>query len=122
MENALEALSARHLGRLSGLHPATTGFIVPHEPQHRADRPQREVHGHRDQGDDVVTPYTNALLPAASNVENVLLQNQCTQDGRDHISIAYDSNALADVVYALGPDNPNFVPTCQAVGPVFGNV
>ena len=72
--------------------------------------------------DDVVTPYTNALLPAASNVQNILLQNQCPQDGSDHISIAYDSNALADVVNALGPDNPNFAPTCQAVGPIFGNV
>ena len=73
-------------------------------------------------GDDVVTPYTNALLLAASNVQNILLQNQCPQDASDHISIAYDSNALADVVNALGLDNPNFVPTCQAVGPIFGNV
>ena len=72
--------------------------------------------------DDVVTPYTNGLLPAASNVQNILLQNQCSQDASDHISIAYDSNALADVVNDLGPDNPNFVPTCEAVGPIFGNV
>ena len=72
--------------------------------------------------DDVVTPYTNALLPPGPNVQNILLQNQCPQDASDHVSIAYDSNALADVINALGSDNPNFVPTCRSVGPVFGNV
>jgi triacylglycerol esterase/lipase EstA (alpha/beta hydrolase family) len=73
-------------------------------------------------GDDVVTPYTNAFLPAASNVQNITLQNQCPQDASDHISIAYDSNALDDVLNALGPDSPSFVPNCQSVGPIFGNV
>lgn len=72
--------------------------------------------------DDVVTPYTNAFLPAASNVQNITLQNQCPQDSSDHISIPYDSNALADMINALGPDTPNFVPSCQSVGPVIGNV
>jgi triacylglycerol esterase/lipase EstA (alpha/beta hydrolase family) len=72
--------------------------------------------------EDVVTPYTNAFLPAAPNVQNITLQNQCPQDASDHISIPYDSNALADVVNALGTDSPTFVPSCQAVGPVFGNV
>ena len=72
--------------------------------------------------DEVVTPYTNAFLPAASNVQNVLLQNQCSQDGSDHLSIAYDSNALADVVNALGADSASFQPSCASVGPIFGNV
>jgi hypothetical protein len=72
--------------------------------------------------DDVVTPYTNALLPPEANVQNILLQNQCPQDASDHASIAYDSNALADVVNALGPDNAKFVPACRPVGPIFGNV
>jgi len=72
--------------------------------------------------DEVVTPYTNALLPAASNVRNILLQNQCSQDASDHLSIAYDSNALADVVNALGADSPTFQPACASVGPIFGNV
>ena len=72
--------------------------------------------------DEVVTPYTNAFLPSASNVQNILLQNQCSQDGSDHISISYDSNALADMVNALGPDSPIFVPDCQSVGPIIGNV
>jgi hypothetical protein len=72
--------------------------------------------------DEVVTPYTNAFLPAAPNVQNITLQNQCPQDASDHLSIGYDSNALQDVVNALGPDNPDFQPTCAAVGPLIGNV
>jgi triacylglycerol esterase/lipase EstA (alpha/beta hydrolase family) len=72
--------------------------------------------------DEVVTPYTNAFLPAASNVQNITLQNQCPQDHSDHLSIGYDSNALQDVINALGPDSPDFQPTCAAVGPVVGNV
>jgi triacylglycerol esterase/lipase EstA (alpha/beta hydrolase family) len=72
--------------------------------------------------DEVVTPYTNAFLPAASNVQNVVLQNQCPQDGSDHLSIPYDSNALADMINAVGPDSTNFVPNCQPVGPIVGNV
>jgi triacylglycerol esterase/lipase EstA (alpha/beta hydrolase family) len=72
--------------------------------------------------EDVVTPYTNAFLPAGPNVQNITLQSQCPQDASDHVSIPYDSNALADVVNALGPDIPTFVPSCQTVGPIFGNV
>ncbi len=72
--------------------------------------------------EDVVTPYTNAFLPAAPNVRNITLQSQCPQDASDHLSIGYDSNALQDMVNALGPDSPGFQPACAAVGPVFGNV
>jgi triacylglycerol esterase/lipase EstA (alpha/beta hydrolase family) len=72
--------------------------------------------------DDVVTPYTNAFLPAAANVQNITLQSQCPQDASDHISIPYDSNALQDMINALGPDSPDFQPSCAAVGPLIGNV
>jgi triacylglycerol esterase/lipase EstA (alpha/beta hydrolase family) len=72
--------------------------------------------------DEVVTPYTNAFLPAASNVQNIVLQNQCPQDRSDHLSIPYDSNALADMINALGVDSADFVPDCQSVGPIDGNV
>lgn len=72
--------------------------------------------------DEVVTPYTNAFLPAAANVQNITLQNQCSQDASDHISIAYDSNALQDMINALGPDDSGFQPSCAAVGPIIGNV
>lgn len=72
--------------------------------------------------DEVVTPYTNAFLPAASNVQNITLQNQCSQDKSDHLSIPYDSNALQDVVNALGADSSTFQPSCASVGPLLGNV
>ena len=72
--------------------------------------------------DEVVTPYTNAFLPAGPNVQNITLQNQCPQDKSDHLSIAYDSNALQDMINALGADSPSFQPSCAAVGPIFGNV
>ena len=72
--------------------------------------------------DDVVTPYTNAFLPAAANVQNITLQAQCSQDGSDHISIPYDSNALQDMINALGADSPSFQPSCAKVGPLIGNV
>jgi triacylglycerol esterase/lipase EstA (alpha/beta hydrolase family) len=72
--------------------------------------------------DDVVTPYTNAFLPVAANVQDITLQTQCPQDASDHISIPYDSNALQDMINALGPDSPNFQPSCAAVGPIIGNV
>jgi triacylglycerol esterase/lipase EstA (alpha/beta hydrolase family) len=72
--------------------------------------------------DEVVTPYTNAFLPAAGNVEDITLQNQCQQDHSDHLSIAYDSNALQDTINALESDNPDFQPACSSVGPLIGNV
>jgi triacylglycerol esterase/lipase EstA (alpha/beta hydrolase family) len=72
--------------------------------------------------DEVVTPYTHAFLPAAANVQNITLQNQCPQDASDHLSIPYDSNALQDMINALGPDRAGFQPACAAVGPIDGNV
>jgi triacylglycerol esterase/lipase EstA (alpha/beta hydrolase family) len=72
--------------------------------------------------DEVVTPYTNAFLPGAGNVQNITLQSQCPQDHSDHLSIPYDSNALQDVINALGSDNPDFQPSCASVGPLIGNV
>ena len=64
--------------------------------------------------DEVVTPYTNAFLPVASNVTNIRVQNQCLLDGSDHLEIAADPIALADVLNALDPSSPVRVP-CQVV-------
>ena len=71
------------------------------------------------QDDEVVTPYTNAFLPAASNVKNILVQNQCSLDGSDHLEIAYDPIALTDMLNALDPSAPQSIP-CQVVLPVTG--
>ncbi len=69
--------------------------------------------------DEVVTPYTNAFLPAASNVSDILVQNQCVLDQSDHLELAYDPVALTDVLNALDPAHPHAIP-CQIVLPVTG--
>ena len=69
--------------------------------------------------DEVVTPYTNAFLPAASNVTDILLQNQCLLDATDHLEIAADPIALTDVLNALDPAHKRSVP-CEVVLPVTG--
>jgi pimeloyl-ACP methyl ester carboxylesterase len=73
------------------------------------------------QDDQVVTPYTNAFLPAAPNVTNITVQNQCPQDSTDHLELAYDPVALANVLNALDPANPVQVP-CVPVLPLTGPV
>jgi len=70
--------------------------------------------------DEVVTPYRNAFLPAALNVQNILLQDQCSTDFTEHLGIIYDPVALQDVMNALGPDHPGFKPSCSVVLPVVG--
>jgi len=69
--------------------------------------------------DEVVTPYTNAFLPAGPNVTNITLQNQCPLDGSDHLEIASDPVAMADMLNALDPAQPVKVP-CLLVLPVTG--
>jgi triacylglycerol esterase/lipase EstA (alpha/beta hydrolase family) len=71
--------------------------------------------------DIVVTPYTSAFLPAAPNVTNITLQNQCALDQTDHLEIAYDPIALTDVLNALDPAHPQPVP-CEVVNPITGPV
>lgn len=69
--------------------------------------------------DEVVTPYTNAFLPAGPDVTDITVQNQCALDQSDHLEIAYDPVALADVLNALDPAHPQPVP-CEVVLPVTG--
>ena len=68
--------------------------------------------------DEVVTPYTSAFLSGATNI---LLQNQCPLDLSDHLEIAADPVALADVLNALDPAHPVRVP-CLTVLPITGPV
>ena len=70
--------------------------------------------------DEVVTPYTSAFLSGAG-VTNVTLQNQCPLDLSDHLEIAADPVALADVLNALDPAHPVRVP-CLVVLPITGPV
>jgi triacylglycerol esterase/lipase EstA (alpha/beta hydrolase family) len=71
--------------------------------------------------DEVVTPYRNAFLPAAVNVTNITVQHQCALDGSDHLEIAADPVALADMLNALDPAAPVTVP-CLVVLPLTGPV
>jgi triacylglycerol esterase/lipase EstA (alpha/beta hydrolase family) len=71
--------------------------------------------------DEVVTPYTNAFLPAAANVTNITVQHQCLLDGSDHLEIAADPIAMADMLNALDPSHPVRVP-CLVVLAVTGPV
>jgi triacylglycerol esterase/lipase EstA (alpha/beta hydrolase family) len=71
--------------------------------------------------DEVVTPFTNAFLPAASNVTNITVQNQCSSDASDHLELAADPIAMADMLNALDPASPVAVP-CLTVEPLFGPI
>ena len=68
--------------------------------------------------DEVVTPYTSAFL-SGPNVTNILLQKQCSLDQGEHLSMAYDHIADADVLTALDPAQPQH-PACTPVVPVSG--
>ena len=68
--------------------------------------------------DEVVTPYTSAFL-SGPNVTNITLQNQCSLDQGEHLSMPYDHIADADVLAALDPASPQH-PLCTPVLPVSG--
>jgi pimeloyl-ACP methyl ester carboxylesterase len=70
--------------------------------------------------DEVVTPYTSAFL-SGPGVTNITLQNQCPLDLTDHLEIAADPVALADVLNALDPAHPVRAP-CLVVLPITGPV
>jgi triacylglycerol esterase/lipase EstA (alpha/beta hydrolase family) len=71
--------------------------------------------------DEVVTPYTSAFLPVAANVTNITVNDQCALDLSDHVEIAADPVALADMLNALDPASPVMVP-CLTVLPLTGPV
>jgi triacylglycerol esterase/lipase EstA (alpha/beta hydrolase family) len=68
--------------------------------------------------DEVVTPYTSAFL-TGPGVTNTTLQQQCGVDQGEHLSMAYDHIADADVLTALDPQHPA-QPACTPVAPVAG--
>jgi triacylglycerol esterase/lipase EstA (alpha/beta hydrolase family) len=71
--------------------------------------------------DEVVTPYTNAFLPTAPNVTNITVNAQCAVDFSDHLEIAADPVAMADMLNALDPASPVRVP-CLPVFALTGPV
>jgi triacylglycerol esterase/lipase EstA (alpha/beta hydrolase family) len=70
--------------------------------------------------DEVVTPYNSAFL-SGPDVTNITVQNQCPLDQSDHLELAADPVALADVLDALDPTDPVPVP-CLVVLPLTGPI
>jgi triacylglycerol esterase/lipase EstA (alpha/beta hydrolase family) len=70
------------------------------------------------QNDEVVTPYASAFL-TGRGVTNIDLQHQCALDQGEHLSMAYDHIAAADVLTALDPAHP-VKPACTPVAPIIG--
>jgi len=69
--------------------------------------------------DELVTPYTSGRLPAAPNVTNIVVQNQCPIDFAEHIAVAFDPTVGQDVLNALDPAHARAVP-CHLVLPGIG--
>jgi triacylglycerol esterase/lipase EstA (alpha/beta hydrolase family) len=65
--------------------------------------------------DEIVTPYQSTFL-VGSNVQNILLQNACSDDPVGHAGLIYDSVVLSYIVNALGRDVPGFKPACTGYG------
>jgi triacylglycerol esterase/lipase EstA (alpha/beta hydrolase family) len=68
--------------------------------------------------DEVVTPYSSAFL-SGPDVTNITLQDQCSLDHGEHLSMPYDHIADLDVLSALDPAQPQ-TPACTPVAPVVG--
>lgn len=68
--------------------------------------------------DEVVTPYQSAFL-SGPGVTNITVQNQCSLDQGEHLSMPYDHIADDDVLTALDPAHP-VTPACTPVAPVVG--
>jgi triacylglycerol esterase/lipase EstA (alpha/beta hydrolase family) len=68
--------------------------------------------------DEVVTPYTSAFL-VGPGVTDITLQRQCPLDQGEHLSMAYDHIADADVLTSLDPKHPKH-PACAPVAPILG--
>jgi triacylglycerol esterase/lipase EstA (alpha/beta hydrolase family) len=65
--------------------------------------------------DEVVTPYTNALL-SGDDVTNIVLQNQCPNDPTGHIALFLDGPTIQNILNQLGPNQPGFQPLCLGYG------
>jgi triacylglycerol lipase len=71
--------------------------------------------------DQLVTPYTSGILagPPGIEVTNIVVQDTCSADRSDHLSIVANQRTAAMVLNALDPEHPRTVP-CLAVPPYTG--
>lgn len=68
--------------------------------------------------DELVTPYTSGRLDAP-NATNLVVQNQCSLDFAEHLSVAFDPTVGQDILNALDPAHKKAVP-CRLVLPAIG--
>lgn len=68
--------------------------------------------------DKVVTPYTNSFLHGG-DVTTIRLQDQCPLNPVGHVGLFLDGPTLQNVLNVLGPDDPDFRPSCTNYGPSF---
>ncbi len=66
--------------------------------------------------DELVVPYTSGIEPG---MHNITVQDQCPLDFAEHLAIAADPVAAADVLNSLDPAHPRPVP-CVFVAPFVG--
>lgn len=69
--------------------------------------------------DEVVTPPTSGFLePDGNDVTNVVLQDKCPNDTREHLGMPYDPPVIEMTLDALGRDgamDPAFQPSCVTI-------
>lgn len=68
--------------------------------------------------DEVVTPYASVFF-SGPGVTNITLQDQCSFDFGEHLSMQYDHIADIDVLNALDPAHQE-APPCYPVAPISG--
>lgn len=68
--------------------------------------------------DEAVTPYTSGRLDAP-NATNIVVQDQCSLDFSEHVTVAFDPIVGQDILNALDPANPQAV-RCTLVLPGVG--
>ncbi|PJJ58516.1 lipase (class 2) [Mumia flava] len=73
------------------------------------------------QYDEVVTPWRQAFINGGGpQVDNIHLQDVCSIDKSEHLSIAYSKNVAQIVLNKLDPSDQHRI-WCFAQAPIFGN-
>ena len=72
--------------------------------------------------DEVVTPYTQGAITAGpgASVDNITIQNVCSNDGSEHVSLPYSKNVAQIVLNKLDPSDQHAI-FCYSQSAIFGN-
>lgn len=74
------------------------------------------------ENDEVVTPYTQAAITAGpgASVDNITIQDVCSNDQSDHLSITYSKNVAQIILNKLDPSDQHAI-FCYSQTYLFGN-